>query len=1077
MPSRGALIARDGLVASLRRTAEEVSARRTPQWVLLEGAMGVGKTALLNQIGGELDSWLRSGIYLQEPDQFTKGFLLTEFFRLDGGSPPAMSDETEFVEQLLQCLRQAQRPAVILIDDLHWADPFSVEILFRAIRSIQSGAVLGIATMQGRSRPDLRRMRQFLDTSLAGQVYRVKALSGKEIQQHLQGRLGIPVEYAIAEIIREATDGLPHFVSFVSDQLTRHPGSWGNRLSDALGALVSHYGPGAAHTESLRQMLTRFSPQVRDAVALAVKARQPVSVEQIREALGHGELEVEELLDTGLLEWHSESGRLSLEYPVTTTAAATSAPSVLSGDPQISDSQVSGTEVSGPHFPGAPASEGPEVTSDIRRGVWGGSASIWSHTHDHRLALGTQNPSLVAEELMHGAQQYLREADPDRALALARTACHVNPTTELAEQFAYLALSVRNTPMIRSLSVLLPHLRDGLLRQAVRVHQAMAIGDLKGARDILAATEGAEQATPKALLVFAEVTSAVAAAYSMCGIGDDLCDVLRPVIQTLDCSAQRLPHPAGDGEESTAKAESAPDDRPNQAGAAACCIDSPVALARDGLFLRSLLQMWDLLSRVESRDFGQTQQDLDDLIHGLLGIPGSDYPRAIMLNMKSVALCRAGDLASGYRLAEEVLRLPLPAGAGVFTASRVWMAYALFHAGRWDEARDMALTAASNSLTLGHELDLQLRHAVNLVPAARGEVVEDSAWCAVPAEPAEPAESAEGARCPESFRLSEVSRAYAQAWSAIAEDDHDQTAALLLRVRGGGDRWTGGIWSTILLGRAYLYSGRGYLIGPLLEEVAQDSKSPEWVTQCVTEALRGLWSRASGELHRSFASLRRAWTMLVPTSTPDVGADSAGEAEGAAAADNAPDEQDRNWPHRIYAALIGVEMARLVLSGDFSGDPQDRAIAEYAAGWAASLFHLCGAQLLFRQADELAQRLARPTAAHRRRPQSAAPGTPGTSGGSGALGALGAARAGPPEPGGHLVGVSSELAASDDESLTVLTPRERQIALLLHRGDSNREIAAELTVSVRTVEFHVANILSKLHLSSRHDLRGRFRQG
>lgn len=48
-----------------------------------------------------------------------------------------------------------------------------------------------------------------------------------------------------------------------------------------------------------------------------------------------------------------------------------------------------------------------------------------------------------------------------------------------------------------------------------------------------------------------------------------------------------------------------------------------------------------------------------------------------------------------------------------------------------------------------------------------------------------------------------------------------------------------------------------------------------------------------------------------------------------------------------------------------------------------------------------------------------------------------------------------------------LTIRECEVALLIARGHSNREIATELVISTRTVEKHVANILSKLELSSR----------
>ena len=48
-----------------------------------------------------------------------------------------------------------------------------------------------------------------------------------------------------------------------------------------------------------------------------------------------------------------------------------------------------------------------------------------------------------------------------------------------------------------------------------------------------------------------------------------------------------------------------------------------------------------------------------------------------------------------------------------------------------------------------------------------------------------------------------------------------------------------------------------------------------------------------------------------------------------------------------------------------------------------------------------------------------------------------------------------------------LTEREREVVALIGQGKTNGEIAVELVLSKRTVEKHVANILSKLELTSR----------
>ena len=57
-----------------------------------------------------------------------------------------------------------------------------------------------------------------------------------------------------------------------------------------------------------------------------------------------------------------------------------------------------------------------------------------------------------------------------------------------------------------------------------------------------------------------------------------------------------------------------------------------------------------------------------------------------------------------------------------------------------------------------------------------------------------------------------------------------------------------------------------------------------------------------------------------------------------------------------------------------------------------------------------------------------------------------------------------------DPELETLTPREREVLQLIARGYMYKEIAARLSLSVKTVEAHVSSVLRKLQLSSRHEL-------
>ena len=57
-----------------------------------------------------------------------------------------------------------------------------------------------------------------------------------------------------------------------------------------------------------------------------------------------------------------------------------------------------------------------------------------------------------------------------------------------------------------------------------------------------------------------------------------------------------------------------------------------------------------------------------------------------------------------------------------------------------------------------------------------------------------------------------------------------------------------------------------------------------------------------------------------------------------------------------------------------------------------------------------------------------------------------------------------------DPELDLLTAREREVLRLLARGYAYKEIAAELFISIKTVETHASNVLRKLQLSNRHEL-------
>jgi DNA-binding CsgD family transcriptional regulator len=92
---------------------------------------------------------------------------------------------------------------------------------------------------------------------------------------------------------------------------------------------------------------------------------------------------------------------------------------------------------------------------------------------------------------------------------------------------------------------------------------------------------------------------------------------------------------------------------------------------------------------------------------------------------------------------------------------------------------------------------------------------------------------------------------------------------------------------------------------------------------------------------------------------------------------------------------------------------------------------------------------------------------------SAALGGLGAgAFAGRAERELRATGERSRRRAVDTRD--ELTPQEEQVARLVAKGSTNREIAAQLFITQSTVEYHLRKVFRKLEVKSRTQLAGRF---
>jgi class 3 adenylate cyclase len=258
-----AFVGRDEEMSLLERIYEEVNDQQRAELVTILGDAGVGKTRLLREFwerlsGRSKEPLRRTGrclSYGQGITYWPLGEVLKEHLGILESDPPTVALDrlgsrkilgltlgldvahglhpltardrfqdawVEFLEEIV-----SERPAVMLIEDVHWAESQLLDLLERLVHDTR-GPLLLVVT----ARPEMLDQRPGWGLRVGGTTLSLEALSPEDAVRMLDELLGGALPSGLREVVVQRAEGNPFFVeellATLMDRqlLERQNGSW-----------------------------------------------------------------------------------------------------------------------------------------------------------------------------------------------------------------------------------------------------------------------------------------------------------------------------------------------------------------------------------------------------------------------------------------------------------------------------------------------------------------------------------------------------------------------------------------------------------------------------------------------------------------------------------------------------------------------------------------------------------------------------------------------------------------------------------------------------------------------------------
>ena len=311
------VIGRDREIALLEDQLVEAIAGRG-RAVLVSGEAGLGKSALIRRFverararGARILTGECTEIEARRPfgpfiDAFAAGDVLLPAELTQGGPGALPVAEVEryrvhvaFAEHLAEAARE--RPIVVIIEDLHWADEATNELVPYLARKLKDAPVLLLATFRSDELHRLHPLNHVLAELSRGRLaddIRLKRLTLEEVGDVIRAALGLagPPTPEFRQALFERTEGNPFFVEEIlralveNGELEHRDGAWHRTKS------VADLTIPASVRDAVQQRLLGLEPRARKAMQVAAVIGQRFDFELLGAVSGYDEMTLLEVI-------------------------------------------------------------------------------------------------------------------------------------------------------------------------------------------------------------------------------------------------------------------------------------------------------------------------------------------------------------------------------------------------------------------------------------------------------------------------------------------------------------------------------------------------------------------------------------------------------------------------------------------------------------------------------------------------------------------------------------------------------------------------------------------------------------